>query len=110
MSSFPLEVSATAADALARSQPGKVQILDVREPHELAICRVAGSTDIPLGQLPQQVAQLSRETHWLVLCHHGSRSMRATQFLRAQGLDAVTNIAGGIDGWADQIDPTMARY
>jgi adenylyltransferase/sulfurtransferase len=44
------------------------------------------------------------------MCHHGGRSLRVTQYLRAQGYTAVTNIAGGIDAWAEQIDPTLRRY
>ena len=46
----------------------------------------------------------------LILCHHGGRSARVTQFLRSAGWDNVTNVAGGIDAWALQVDPTLARY
>jgi adenylyltransferase/sulfurtransferase len=44
------------------------------------------------------------------MCHHGGRSERVTQFLRSKGYDQATNIAGGIDAWAQQIDPTLTRY
>jgi len=46
----------------------------------------------------------------LVLCHVGARSLRVTEFLRAQRFTAVSNIAGGIEAWATEIDPTLARY
>jgi rhodanese-related sulfurtransferase len=46
----------------------------------------------------------------LIMCHHGGRSRRVTEYLRAQGLDNVTNIDGGIDGWAIEIDQKLARY
>ena len=107
---FPLEITATEASQRVQAQPGQVRIIDVREPHELEICRVAGAEAIPMGQIPQHLATLPRDLHLLILCHHGSRSMRVTQFLRAQGFAAVTNIAGGIDAWAEALDPAMARY
>jgi adenylyltransferase/sulfurtransferase len=44
------------------------------------------------------------------MCHHGGRSLKVTEYLRAQGLTAVSNIAGGIDAWATEIEPGMPRY
>ena len=55
-------------------------------------------------------AELPRDRHLLILCHSGMRSMRVTQFLRSQGFNAVSNIAGGIDAWAEELDPAMRRY
>lgn len=106
----PLEITVTAAQALVEADPAGVRILDVREPHELAICRVAGAEFIPMRQIPAQVPTLARDVHWLVLCHHGVRSLRVTEFLRAQGFANVSNIAGGIEAWAEHVDPTLARY
>jgi adenylyltransferase/sulfurtransferase len=63
-----------------------------------------------MGQIPAQVHALPRDEHLLIMCHHGGRSMRVTQFLRAQGYTAVSNIAGGINAWAEQIEPALARY
>ena len=107
---YPLEISVTEASALVKARPGKVQILDVREPDELAICRVAGAAHIPMRQVPTHLDTLPRDQHLLVLCHHGSRSLRVTQWLRAQGFIAVSNISGGIEAWAEEIDPAMNRY
>ncbi len=104
----PLEIEVSEAAELAK-QPGKV-ILDVREPDEIAICQVAGSIQIPMSQIPGRLAELPDDHHILVLCHHGSRSLRVTQFLRANDYPAVSNIAGGIDAWAEIIEPGMARY
>jgi rhodanese-related sulfurtransferase len=84
--------------------------LDVREPDEVATCHVAGSTHIPMRQVPEHLAELPRDRQILVQCHHGRRSMMVTQYLRGQGYERVTNIAGGIDAWAEQIDPSLARY
>jgi len=103
----PIEVDVITAAQLVRE--GAV-LLDVREPVELAICRVAGSREIPMRQIPEQLDELPRDTLLLVLCHHGHRSMRVTQFLRANGFAKVSNVAGGIESWAGQIDPSLARY
>ena len=107
---YPLEISVAEASRLVKASPGGVRILDVREPEELAICRVAGAAHIPMRQVPAQLDELPRDQHLLVLCHHGSRSLRVTQWLRAQGFTAVSNIAGGIEAWAEEIDPAMNRY
>jgi adenylyltransferase/sulfurtransferase len=104
---MPLEIDVTtAADYLRQG----ALLLDVREPHEVAICAVAGSQPIPMRQIPENLATLPQDQPILVMCHHGGRSERVTQFLRSKGYNQATNIAGGIDAWAQQIDPTLARY
>lgn len=85
-------------------------LLDVREPQELATCRLEGSLDIPMMQVPQRVAELPRDRTIVVMCHHGGRSMQVTQFLLGQGFDNVLNLDGGIDQWSVQIDPSLPRY
>ena len=104
----PLEITIIEAAQL-RETPGIV-LLDVREPHEYAHCHVEGSVHIPMGQIPARLAELPDDQQILVLCHHGGRSMRVTQFLRANHFPLVSNIAGGIDAWAETIEPSMPRY
>lgn len=87
-STTPAEVHA-AADAV---------ILDVRDPQELAQARIEGTLDIPLAELVERVAEVPRDTTVYVICHVGGRSAQATQWLEAQGVDAV-NITGGIVEW-----------
>jgi adenylyltransferase/sulfurtransferase len=82
----------------------------VREPHELAICHLPQAEAIPMRQIPERLDALPRDRHLLILCHAGGRSRRVTEFLRARGLTAVSNIAGGIDAWAVEIDPSLPRY
>ncbi len=106
----PLEISVLEARHLLDTRPAGTLLLDVREPHELEICRVATATAIPMRQIPAQLATLPRDKHILVLCHHGGRSMRVTEFLRSHGVNTATNVAGGIDAWAEQVDATLARY
>jgi adenylyltransferase/sulfurtransferase len=87
-----------------------VFILDVRNPEEYQICRIPGSTLIPLPQLPQRFRELDRERELIVHCKSGMRSLKATQFLRQQGFQKVKNLKGGIHAWAERIDPTMPKY
>ena len=103
----PLETDVLTAQQFL--QAGAL-LLDVREPDEIATCAVAGSLRIPMRQVPESLAQLPKDRHILVMCHHGGRSHRVTQFLRANGYDQATNLSGGIDAWAEQIDPGVARY
>ncbi len=106
----PLEISVAEASTLLRNSPDKVTLIDVREPWETEICRVAGAEFIPMRQVPEHLGSLPRNRQLLVMCHHGARSQRVTEFLRANGFTAATNIAGGIAAWADEIDPSLARY
>jgi adenylyltransferase/sulfurtransferase len=85
-------------------------ILDVREPHEVAICRISGSRTIPLGELPQRLIELDAGAEVVVHCRSGARSARAVRLLRDAGFANVTNLAGGILRWINEIEPSMARY
>lgn len=105
--SAPLEIDvATAARLLAEG----ALLLDVREPFEHDLVRIDGARHVPMRQVPEAAADLPRDRPVLVLCHHGGRSARVMQFLRAQGFDNVSNVAGGIDAWAEEVDPQLARY
>jgi queuine tRNA-ribosyltransferase len=73
-------------------------ILDVREPDEVAKARVDGTQHIPLGDLAERLGEVPRDRTVYVMCHAGPRSAKATQYLEAQGIDAV-NITGGIVEW-----------
>ncbi|MFI5335176.1 MAG: rhodanese-like domain-containing protein [Opitutales bacterium] len=95
--------------AVHRLQAGAL-LLDVREPDELACCALAGATHIPMRDIPGALGQLPPDRDILVLCHHGGRSLHVTRFLRANGFARATNVAGGIDAWAEQVDPTLTRY
>lgn len=104
---IPLETDVATAAELHRDG---ALLLDVREPFEVALCAVAGSRHIPMRQIPENLADLPRAQRILALCHHGGRSLRVTHFLRDNGFTQVTNVAGGIDAWAEQVDPSLARY
>jgi len=85
-------------------------LLDVREPFEFEIARIEGASLIPLGELPERWQELDREEEILVYCHSGMRSAQAAEFLRSNGFTKVANVAGGIDAWSQEIDPSVPRY
>ena len=88
----------------------KLVLVDVREEWEYSLAKVDGSILIPLGTLPQSLAQLNRESEIIAICHHGMRSADATNFLLQQGFQNVKNLVGGIDAWSTQVDGTVPRY
>ena len=85
-------------------------ILDVREPHEFEICRIPGSTLIPLGSLDTRIAELARDWDIVVHCRSGVRSAKAVKLLREAGFGKVRNLAGGILAWSDEVDPSVPKY
>ena len=77
---------------------------------EEAICRIEGSRLIPMNTVPTRLAEIPQDVPVLVQCHHGGRSMKVTQFLRAKGYARVSNVKGGIDAWSLKVDPKVPRY
>jgi adenylyltransferase/sulfurtransferase len=85
-------------------------LVDVREPHELEINRIAGSRLIPLRDLPARVHELDTADEIVVHCLMGGRSAEACQFLKAAGFKKVRNLRGGIRKWIDDVEPGMVKY
>lgn len=85
-------------------------LLDVREPWEFGVCRIADSQLIPLGQLPRRAGELDPERETVVICHHGIRSRHAAMYLEHLGFGQVINLEGGVEAWARAVDPGMATY
>ena len=88
------------------------RLIDCREDDELAICQIAGHEWFPLASFPEVGERLTadRERGLVVYCHHGMRSLRGAAFLRAQGVEKVFSMTGGIDAWSRLIDPEVPRY
>ena len=63
-----------------------------------------------MGEIPARLAELDAATPVACLCHHGARSQRVAQFLAGNGFTQVANIAGGIDAWSAERDPSVPRY
>ena len=91
------------------SRGEKLDILDVRSAAEREICKLDGLW-IPLEDLHSRFAELDASQEVVVVCHHGIRSAHAVGFLRSQGFSKAQNLAGGIDRWAEEVDPKMKRY
>jgi adenylyltransferase/sulfurtransferase len=106
------EVSVEAFKA-RRDAGDDVWLLDVREPHEAAICRIEGATLIPLGELPKRLDEIPRgdsAPDVVIHCKMGGRSAKAVRLLRDHGFDRVTNLTGGILAWIDRVDPSQPKY
>ena len=89
----------------------KFTLLDVREPWEFAKASLEGSKNIPMGDVPSRAHQeLDPEDYFVVVCHHGLRSLNVTNWLRQQGFEKVQSMRGGIDGWARTVDPKIPLY
>ena len=109
MKESPLEISVTEAyQQLCSDQPPI--LIDVRETDEHAIGHVAQARLIPLADIPNQLSNIPQNRPVLIMCHHGGRSMRATQFLRSKGYVLACNIKGGIDAWSVHVDTEIPRY
>jgi adenylyltransferase/sulfurtransferase len=98
--------------ALRLARPDAPLLLDVREAWEHETARIPGARLLPLGGLESQLEELEpwREKSIVIHCHHGGRSRKACELLLARGFKRVDNLAGGIDAWAQQIDPSVPRY
>jgi adenylyltransferase/sulfurtransferase len=87
-------------------------LLDVRQPEEVAICRIEGAVLLPMNEIPGRLTELEDfvDTELVVYCHHGMRSASVQAFLQRQGFTHVRNLIGGIDRYSLEADPTVPRY
>jgi rhodanese-related sulfurtransferase len=85
-------------------------LLDVREPDEVAICRIEGSLNVPMSEITARLAELDPNRPTVCICHHGIRSANVAAALERLEFDELYNLAGGIDRWAEEVEPSMGRY
>jgi len=105
------ELEITPAEAKALLQRGAgVLLVDVREPWEYELCRIEGAKLIPMGSIPANLQALDTDDEVICYCHHGMRSMDVAVWLRGQGVERARSLAGGIDRWSAEIDPSVPRY
>lgn len=88
---------------------GQIEFLDVRSPEEREIAQIPG-TRLLDDETARYVEGLPRDTTLIFHCHHGSRSLQAAEYFRRRGFANVINVAGGIDAWSAEVDPTIPRY
>ena len=102
----------TATELKQRLDSGEdIQIIDVREPHEVAIAKLPNSTHIPLGQILNRMSEIDPNRETVVHCKMGGRSARAIDALKRSGFSGnLINLKGGITGWSNEVDPSVPKY
>lgn len=89
----------------------EVVIIDVREEWEFDICKIANSSiNIPMGKLQEYIDKLDSNKTYVMVCHHGIRSLQMAHYLEQSGFSHIINLSGGVAAWANEVDPDMARY
>jgi len=109
----PLEIDVLEVKKMLDS--GKnFKLIDVREPSEYQICKINGTTLIPLGEFEaMDLARLNglRQQDEIVLhCKAGVRSLKAANALIKMGYSNVKSMRGGITEWSDKIDASVPKY
>lgn len=103
----------TLAKRLA-TDPEALQLIDVREPHEVEVASVPHFVNLPLSQFAAWAEAIQTKFdpagETIVMCHLGMRSAQMCQWLSEQGFANVKNLAGGIDAYSRRIDPTVPLY
>ena len=108
---LPIEIGCLDVKALLDSGQ-EFLLLDCREADEHKLVHIAAARLVPMSGITGQIAELEphRGQRVVVHCHHGGRSLRVANWLRQQGFAQAQSMAGGIDAWATEIEPGMARY
>jgi rhodanese-related sulfurtransferase len=108
---IPPQVTEIApADVRARLGDADFMLLDCREANEVAIARISGSVNIPMGDIPGRLPHLDPDQEIVVHCHHGVRSQKVARWLMEQGFTNVKSMRGGIDAWSLEVNPGVPRY
>jgi adenylyltransferase/sulfurtransferase len=108
--SNPDEVSLLEMKKALETPSLGIKVIDVREADEQQIARIAGVPLVPLSTLPQRFTDLDPNVQYYIHCKSGVRSMKALRFLREQGFKYVKSVKGGINGWSDEVDPSVPKY
>ena len=96
-------------DYLAQTET-KPLLLDVREPWEFQYCSIKDSILIPMGELLNKLEELDPSRETIMICHHGIRSRQMGYYMEQAGFKSITNLDGGVEKWAQDVEITMKRY
>jgi rhodanese-related sulfurtransferase len=109
-----LSFEITPQDVKQRVERGEtIHLIDVRRPDEHQITRIEGAELIPMDTVPRhldRLEELAETGPLIVFCHHGIRSANVVSWLRGQGIEASQSMAGGIERWSTEVDPSVPRY
>jgi len=103
------DITPKELNKMLQEHPG-LYVLDVREPHEIAICAIEGTFKIPLGEIASRFSEVPKHEPVVVHCKLGGRSAQAVEFLKSKGHENVKNLSGGIIRWIDEVDNSLNRY
>ncbi|VWX61985.1 Sulfurtransferase [Burkholderiales bacterium 8X] len=110
----PTDVAAWFGTHPPSPSGAKPVLLDVREPWERQVASVRPEgfalVAIPMNEIPRRLSELDPDQPIACLCHHGARSQSVALFLQNNDFSKVANVAGGIDAWSLQQDPSVPRY
>ena len=105
------DLEITPGEVVARRESGASPLLvDVREDWEWEYTKIPGAIHLPMGEIEARHTELDRSSEIVLYGHHGMRSLQAAAWLRQEGFERVKSLAGGIERWADDVDPEMPRY
>jgi sulfur-carrier protein adenylyltransferase/sulfurtransferase len=101
----------TARELKRRLDTGEsLELIDVRDPHEWAICRIEGARLVPLGSVAERLHEFDSSRTYVLHCKSGARSAKAAGLLRNAGFKSLLNLRGGVLAWAREVDPSMPTY
>jgi adenylyltransferase/sulfurtransferase len=108
---IPLEIDCKSVKAMLDAKADFL-LVDCRETDEYQKVHIPKAKLVPMSVIQDRVNELQpyKQKEIVVHCHHGGRSLKVTHWLRSQGFADVKSMAGGIDQWAVEIDPKLARY
>ncbi|MCX6839648.1 MAG: rhodanese-like domain-containing protein [Verrucomicrobia bacterium] len=113
LSDTAIEISPTdVSHLLGRPGARDFRIIDCREESEWQVCRLPDAQLVPMSRLGELATEVftNKQEHLVIYCHHGMRSLRLANWLREQGFSRAQSMRGGIDAWADLVDPETPRY
>lgn len=106
---LPKSISAKELNELLNSAE-KIQIIDIREHFEWDICHIEGALNIPMNLIIESIDKISKDITTVIICHHGTRSMKVINYLESIGYKNLINLDGGIHAWSTDVDKTMPTY
>ena len=82
----------------------KLQIIDVREPNEVAQGKIPSARNIRLSEIPERLSEIDRNREAIIVCRGGARSASACEYLMSQGYTNIKNFLGGMMAWNGEVE------